>query len=70
MKGKSTIGELMSLPNRIFHTLYHNHYLAEEDRIRREKIEKMNNKDAPVPTRKDLENMKDELEDIGWEGLV
>lgn len=27
MKGKTTITELMNMPNRIFHTLYHRHYL-------------------------------------------
>lgn len=70
MKGKSTIGELMYLPNRVFHTLYHNHYLAEESRMKREMMEKNKKETAPIPTRRDMEKFEDELEDIGWEGLV
>lgn len=71
MKGKSTIGELMQLPNRIFHTLYHNHYLVEEERKRREKNKPAESK--PSSTNISKENMKEfeeELEDIGWEGLI
>lgn len=77
MKGKTTIGELMSLPNRIFHTLYHNHYLFEESRQKREKAEnaKVNNgnKNKNITrslSKKEMNEFEDELEEIGWEGLV
>ena len=41
LKGKSTIQELMQLPNRIFHELYHRHYLiaTKQDKEGAKKIE-------------------------------
>lgn len=66
MKGKSTIGELMNLPNRIFHTLYHNYYMIEEQRRKRERNQKMtNNKAKPsIPSQREIDDIEDQLEDI------
>jgi hypothetical protein len=74
------MGELMNLPNRIFHTLYHNHYLVEEARAKREAEEAKKGKSSsngrkfrnPLDdmTATQMEDLEDELEDAAEEGML
>ena len=75
MKGRTTISELQTISNRIFHTLYHQNYLMEEARKKREK-QKQN---QPTKNRNPLDdmvssaysgNMTDELEELVEEGMI
>lgn len=79
VKGRSTIGELETISNRIFHTLYYQNYLAEEAK-RKQEEEKNKNKHQSSKPRNPMDDMRasvyqadsieDELEELVEEGMI
>ena len=60
LKGRTTLSELNSLPNRIVHTLYYKHYLLNKNREAQEKNAKA----------KGGEEMLEQMEEMTDGGMI